>query len=300
MERRKTDRCSLWSRRLLSACDQAEKELGTTLENTTRRRLDAHETESPAGGRRHRRRVLRLLAGAALGAAVASVAPGAPAPAALAQAARPKLYVYLHTATKAAVFDKLVQDRLPKLEVTVFKRFGDFEQAMTESPPDAVLALRPLLDAQKLAPAVQAERAGKQTEPYVLLYVQPEMKTADLKGKTVAVLDLLGRDGTERLAGKVLGGAAGAKIKRVTKMEDLLSNLQLAAAHAVLVPARMLDIFQKRTELELHARELPGAELGLPAVAVLNAGAKAKIIEQVQQLAADINGVLGVDRWRAP
>jgi hypothetical protein len=268
------------------------------LENTTRRRLDAHEGESPTG-RRHRRRGLRLLAGAALCAVVAGVAPGAPAPVALAQAARPKLYVYLHTETKAAVFDKLVQDRLPKLEVSVFKRFGDFEQAMTESPPDAVLALRPLLDAQKLAPAVQAERAGKQTEPYVLLYVQPEMKTADLKGKTVAVLDLLGRDGTERLAGKLLG-AAGVKVKRVTKMEDLLSNLQLAAAHAVLVPARMLGVFQKRTELELHARELPGAALGLPAVAVLNAGAKAKIIEQVQQLAADINSVLGVDRWRAP
>jgi hypothetical protein len=247
------------------------------------------------------RRAPRLLVAALLAAAAAGLTPGAAeAPRALAQGARPKLYVYLHTETKSAVFDKMVQERLPKLEVSVFRRFGDFEQAMAESRPDAVLALRPLLDAQKLAPVVQAERGGKQTEPYVLVYVQPEMKAADLKGKTIAVLDLLGRGDTERLVGKLLDNAAGVKVKRVTKMEDLLSNLQLAAADAVLVPARMLAVFQRRTQLELQARELPKAELGLPAVAVLNASVKNQIMQQVQSLAADANSMLGVERWRAP
>src|ERR1051326_5758597 len=68
---------------------------------------------------------------------------------------RPSLYVYVHTDTKSAALEKMLQERMSSVTVTVFGRFRDFEEAMAARRPDAVVAFTPLLVSQNVSIAMQ-------------------------------------------------------------------------------------------------------------------------------------------------
>lgn len=209
---------------------------------------------------------------------------------------RPTLYVYVHTDTKSATLEKTLQERMPSLTITVFGRFRDFEEAMSSRRPDGVVALQPLLASQNVPVALQGHRGDHDWEPYVLLSNGAALEGA-LDGKVIGVVDLLGRDGTQQFVTKLLK-TSDLKLKRVTKMEDLLALLQFSAADAVLVPAAAVKGVTERSRLPLKVRELPEARVGLPAVGVLNARARELMVKQVQGLDGDTNRTLGVEKWR--
>jgi hypothetical protein len=214
-----------------------------------------------------------------------------------AQDARPTLYVYLHRDIKSASLEKALRDQLPALTVTAFGRFRDFDEAITAKRPDAVLALQPLLASYKVPVVLQGRRGGQEWEPYVLL--AREVLDGSVSGKLIGVVDLLGRDGTQDFVSKLLG-TADIKLKRVTKMEDLLPLLQFAAADAVLIAAAEVKSLTERSRLPLRVRELPEARVGLPAVGLFNQAAEAVVIQQIKHLDAETTRSIGVDQWRAP
>jgi hypothetical protein len=180
--------------------------------------------------------------------------------------------------------------------VTVFGRFRDFEEAMASRRPDGVVALQPLLASQNVPVALQGLRGDHEWEPYVLLSPGPALEGA-LDGKVIGVVDLLGRDGTQQFVTKLLR-TTDLKLKRVTKMEDLLPLLQFSAADAVLVPAAAVKSVTERSRLPLKVREMPEARVGLPAVGVLNTRVRELMVKQVQGLDGDTNRTLGVEKWR--
>jgi hypothetical protein len=208
---------------------------------------------------------------------------------------RPSVYAFLHTETKSATLAKSLQDKLPGLTVTVFGRYRDFEEAMTSRRPDAVIALQPLLGAQRMPVLLQGVRGDHDWEPYVLLATGEV--DGSLSGKLIGVVDVLGREGTQEFVSKLLK-TPDVKLKRVTKLEDLLPLLQFAVADAVLVPANLVKSIADRSRLPLKVRELPDARVGLPAVGILNASVRAVLLEQIQQLDGDTNRAIGVDKWR--
>jgi len=209
---------------------------------------------------------------------------------------RPTLYVFLHTDVKSTVLEKALQGSLPDLSVTVFGRFRDFEQALSGRPPDAVLALQPLLEARKLSAALRGIGQGRDVEPYVLMSVGSPL-AGSLAGRTIGVVDLLGRTDTQTFVLALLK-APDAHLKLVTKLEDLLSLLQFAAADAILVPARIVKSFTERSRLSLQVRALPDVVVGRPAVAVLAPSSRAAVVRGIQRLDAATNQLMGVESWR--
>jgi hypothetical protein len=209
---------------------------------------------------------------------------------------RPSLYAYLHTETKSATLARSLQDKLPGLTVTVFGRYRDFEEAMGSRRPDAVIALQPLLGSQNLPVLLQGLRGEHDWEPYVLLATNA--LDGSLSGKLIGVVDVLGREGTQEFVTKLLK-TSDVKLKRVTKMEDLLPLLQFSAADAVLVPAAVVKSVSERSRLPLKVRELPDARVGLPAVGLINARAREVLLREIQALDSDTNHTIGVDRWKS-
>jgi hypothetical protein len=210
---------------------------------------------------------------------------------------RPSVYVYVHTDTKSAALEKGLQDKLPALAVTVFGRFRDFEEAMTARRPDGVVALQPLLNSLSVPVVLQGLRSDHDWEPYVLLSTGAAVD-GPLSGKVIGVVDLLGRTGTQDFVTKLLK-TPDLKLKRVTKMEDLLPLLQFSAADGVLVPAAAVKGVTERSRLNLKVRELPEAKVGLLAVGVISAKARDVMVKQIQALDGDTIRTLGIERWRA-
>lgn len=210
-----------------------------------------------------------------------------------------RLFVYIHTDVKSAALEKSLRARLPTFAVTVFGRFKDFEDAFLASRPDAVLASGPLLQLLKLPPALQGQRSGKDFENYVLLSTAGTPPLVPPLGqRTLGVVDLLGRTGTQQFVTNLLK-APDIKLKRVTKQEDLLSLLQFGAADAVLLPASSVKTFTERSRLRLQSRELTDARVSLTGVAVVNANLRALIVKQLQSLDGDTNRAIGVEGWVA-
>jgi hypothetical protein len=225
---------------------------------------------------------------------------GLPLPA-RADDARPSLFVFLQLDVKSNALEQALQKELPGLAVTVFGRVRDFHDSIASKNPDAIIAIAPPLEQAQAKPSLLGMRGGKEWEPYLLVMTAAAAAAAgttkpSLAGKTVGIVDLLGRDGTQAFAAAAIG-TPDVKVKRVAKIEDLLPLLEFSAADAVLIPSSAVKRFTERTRLAMAVRELPNARVGLPAVAVRNEKARAVIIQTIQQLEGETRSLLGIDSW---
>lgn len=227
--------------------------------------------------------------------------PAAPPAAAATPAAapavggKPSVYVLLQIDAKLPDVEKMLSDHLPGLTVKMFATYRDFDSASTTGNPDAVLVIPPVLDARGKKPTLQGTREGKDTESYVLVSIDKPLD-GPLAGKTIGMVDLLGRDGSQAFVAQ-LAKDKDFKVKRVAKVEDLVPLLEFSAAQALLVPSSMMASLAKHTRLALKTRELPEGHVGLPAVAVLNPAAKDAVVKAFNGLDPATKAVLGVDAW---
>jgi hypothetical protein len=220
-------------------------------------------------------------------------------PAAEAQDTRPTLYVYLHTDAKSANLESALKEKLKALNVTVFGRYRDFEEALTTNRPDALLGLRALIQSQNAEVFLQGLRGQQDWEPYSLISAGATPLKGVYTGKVIGVVDLLGRRGTQEFVAGLLK-TPEIKLKRVTKLEDLLPLLQLSAADAVLIPSSEVKAITEHSKLVHQVEEVPDGRVGLPAVSVLNPKWKELVVKQILKLDGETNRTLGVDKWRVP
>jgi hypothetical protein len=224
-----------------------------------------------------------------------SLAPAPSVEQARAQGSKPVVHVFLPLDAKSSVVEKTLQGRLAGLSITVFGRFRDFDEAGSAAKPDAVVSIPPVLESRGMKPALQGTRGGKATEAYVLASVGQPL-AGSLAGKTVGAVDLLSREGTQSFVTGLLKSTE-VKIKRVAKIEDLLPLLELSAADGVVVSSSILAKFMERTRLPVKTRDLPGAQVGLPAVAILNPAVRDAVVNAFQKLDGQTKSMLGIDDW---
>lgn len=215
-----------------------------------------------------------------------------------AQGAKPVVHVFLQLDAKASVLEKTLQERLPRLSVTVFGRFRDFEEGMLTSHPDAILSITPVLKLAGKTATLQGRREGSGSEAYVLASVNQPLE-GSLSGKSIGVVDLLGRDGTQAFLNDLLK-ATDVKVKRVAKVEDLLPLLEFSAADGIVLAGSTLTQLRERTRLVIKTRDLPGPPVGLSAVAVLNPLVRDVVVKSFQTLDAQTRHLLGIDSWSIP
>jgi hypothetical protein len=206
---------------------------------------------------------------------------------------RVSLYVYLPLDVSPRALAKGLGASLPGVAITVFGRYKDFEKATEIDHPDAVMSLRPVLEARNLRPALQASIGGKSSETYVAMTVG-YLRT--LSGKPIGAVDLMGRKDTARFFAGFLS-VKDPKVIWVTKTEDLLPLLQFQTAEAVLLPKRSVGSLKSKSSLDLTVTDLASFEVGLPALAFTGPGGSA-IGDGVRRLPRDLNLLIGVDRWQ--
>jgi hypothetical protein len=218
-------------------------------------------------------------------------------PTAATQDVRPSLYVFLNTDVKSTVLERALRSKLPELTVTVFGRFRDFEDALASKPPDAVLAIQPVLAARKLDPVLRGVSNGRDTDTVVLVSDRAALD-GSLANSTIGVVDFLGRKATQEFVGTLLK-APDVRVRLVSRVEDLLSLLHFSAADAVILPADFAKALEVRSRLALHVRALPGATIGRVALAVVTQPLNDHVARQVKALDGATNQMMGIDGWRS-
>lgn len=209
-----------------------------------------------------------------------------------AAAAQPSLYVFLHTLLEPRALGKQFEGALPGVAVWVLTRSRDFSQVRSHHP-DAVLALAPVLRANGFQAQLQGKKAGRATEPYVLL-ANGRVNPGALS--SVGAVDILGRREMPKFVASLLGGNE-PQVTPVTKLADLLALLQLGRVEAVVLPARDAEPLMKRTRLTLAVTSLSQSEVGLPAFAPVTPAGNG-IASRLNALPSLLQEEIGVDSWR--
>ncbi len=205
------------------------------------------------------------------------------------------VYLFAITDVRPRVLQKRVEEAMPGINVSVFGRVGDFSRALKATPPDAAIALAPVLETFGLTPALQGVKNGEAEEAYLLLSTKA-ITTTSWAGRSVGCLDLFERRHLPTFVSKLLGSAEAPDIQRVTKVEDLLQLLQFERTEAVLLPERFYAEFVALTKLELKVHRLPTAKAKRMAVAF--PGNRSSVEAVVRNMPDDLKQRIGIDAWK--
>jgi len=205
------------------------------------------------------------------------------------------MYVFVPTDVRTNILKEKIQSACPDLSITVFGRGQDFLKQVKKSTPDAILTLMPVIEnSNGYESSFQGIKNGQPEEPYVLVSKDKAIDIKNLKGKSIGVVDLLGRRPMTEFVRQLL--QQKVKVKRVTKLEDLLPLLTFNAVDAIFVSQDVYKSLTNKSQLNLVPTEV-NVRIGLTAAATTSQAAKDKFGACIKNFDDELNKTLGVEKW---
>jgi len=206
------------------------------------------------------------------------------------------LYVYYPSTMKSNVVQQKIQESAAGVTVTVFGKYSDFAMKAAMDKPDAILLKA---ESNQVLPGYSvvqsAVRTGGQSEKYVLLSVDKPIAAASLNNTmTIGVVDYNSRPVMQSFVTATIGSSA--KIKYVTKVEDLLPLLTFQMAQAVVIAESDLAFFKSKSTQNLVTSPLKS--YGNVAVVASKGGASSKSAQVAKKLTEVMPGFMGSVQWK--
>lgn len=207
-----------------------------------------------------------------------------------------RLYVFYPSVMRTQIMQKKLTRALPGIEVRVFGRYKDFRAKTKSDSPDAILSKAPVI--QQLG-SYSIKRKGVRdndtNEPYVLLSVGKRVNPAKMAGKTIGVFDILGRKGMKKFIGNYF--RSKPRLKRVSKMEDLLQLLTFNMVDAILIPKIYVAYFKEISKLDFIVTSVPKMRVDIIALAIKKRGNAARIVRSFASMNDNTKTLLDIDNW---
>jgi hypothetical protein len=207
------------------------------------------------------------------------------------------LHVFFPTTIRPLVLQKQLSDDLPGCKVTVFGRYSDFTERVLADTPDAILSKPDVIrqfDVYSLT--VSGVRGGASDEPYYLLSAQQSDQQTASGVHIVGAVDFMGRHGMDSLAAALFKSVP--RLKRVSKVEDLLPLLAFGMAGEVLVRARNADYLIATSSIKFSRREVPGGRIGIIALGIRKGVPAEKTVQQIRKLPEKTCTMLEMESWK--
>ncbi len=205
------------------------------------------------------------------------------------------LYIFQPLEVRPRILQKSLTRPGNDIDVTVFGRYRDFRSKTLSDAPDAILT-KPVVIRRfgEYRVTLLGTRDKKSHEQYVFLSIGPPFhgqKTA------VGMFDLLGRKGMVKFLGERF--TPPIRLKRVTKLEDLMTLLTLDMAGAILVPDHHVPYFRRRSRADITVTPALNVKTGIIALALKGNGNNGAggAADLVRGLAPEILALLGIDGW---
>lgn len=210
--------------------------------------------------------------------------------------AEEKLYIFFPSTVRPQAIQDKMQQISQGTTITVFGRYTDFTAKIEMEPPDAILTKTSLVKQMNdYSVSLNGIRGGKTVETYVLLSVDTPVDLSTITSETViGTIDFLGRTGMNDFVKKYL--PVVPKIKRVTKIEDLLPLLSFNMASAILIEEHCVDYFKKTSNLNFVVTPLSSNDDGIIALAAKKDASIDKTTELVKKLGSDAKVFFSVDQ----
>lgn len=206
------------------------------------------------------------------------------------------LYVFYPTAARSQIVQKELSKACPGIEITVFGRYKDFRAKVGMNSPDAILTKDPVVrQIRGYLIKMEGIRKGAIDEPYVLVSADKKVDPGNIANTPIGVFDILGRKGMKKFVSNYFTGAP--RLKRVSKMEDLLQLLTFNMADAVLIPEIYVNYFKEISKLNFSVTRIPKMRIGIIALGVKQGKNASQTIKGLSGMDNKTKALVEVDDW---
>jgi hypothetical protein len=207
-----------------------------------------------------------------------------------------RLYVFYPSVVRTQIMQKKLSRALPGVEIRVFGRYRDFKAKTKADSPDAILSKAPIIKQLRGYSIKQKGiRDDETNESYVLLSVGKRINPANMANTTIGVFDILGRRGMKKFIGQYF--SVTPRLKRVSKMEDLLQLLTFNMVDAILIPEIYVEYFKGISKLYFIKTSVPNMRVGIVALAVKKRRYATHILRSLTSMNNDFKTLLDIDNW---
>jgi hypothetical protein len=209
-----------------------------------------------------------------------------------------KMYVFYPTKARPQVVQDKLQKTYKNVMVTVFGRYIDFIKKIEIDPPTTILTKPKIIDQiGNYGISLNGYRDGTRYESYMFVTLNKEINTATVTSEmTIGVIDILGRKGMKEFVGQFF--QVQPKIKRVTKLEDLLPLLSFNMVEGILVEKIFIEYFKSTSKLNFNVTALPKKENGIISLGTKQLKNEITITKILKDGNKEINELFNVDQWK--
>ena len=216
------------------------------------------------------------------------------------RAAEPNVAIYSPSFLGTHEVEKALKDDpvLKNYRCSVFTRFSDFLQTQEKEPAAIVIAPASYVTFyQGYIAHQQLSRGGKSEFQFLLLALRPKWDKASIEKGTLGIVDELGQKFTKPFVDKLVGGKGFKRIKRVMKVEDLMTLLAVDDADYIYI--RPEDYEKVKAQFNLPVVRIGESEpTGNPVIAVKDTD-KSTDMKSFAKLSKQALNALGFDGIQA-
>ena len=207
---------------------------------------------------------------------------------------RPLLFIWAPPWIRESGVISVLRANLSGIEIRAFSRQESLLTAIRMNPPDAIMSLGNRLKPWSREPALEADFRPRQD--LHLVSIDAVIPKARWSTVTYGIVDYGDRTQSEAFVAHVLQLRRKPKLRRVSKVDDLLPLLQFKMADAVLVRTPAWRRLQRRTRLNLRAVRIAEPPRRL-AVTFPPGGRRRAIERRLLELNPRARAQIGIERW---
>ncbi len=210
-----------------------------------------------------------------------------------------KLYVFYPSTLHFQSMQDSMTNSIQGINITVFDRYDSFAAKMKSEPPDAVITKPELIEEQfsNYIVSLKGERNGTTEGKYVLVSIEKPVPIESVNTETViGVIDILGRAGMKSFSKQYF--PLEPKLKRVSKIEDLLPLLSFEFASGIMIENVFVDYFKSTSQLKFAITPLTGGKSGIIAFAIKKDGTAEKTLASLKKNDKKICDLFYIDQWK--
>lgn len=212
--------------------------------------------------------------------------------------AKEKVYVFYPTVFNAkSINDKLV-NHIEGVDIIVFGKYDDFIKRVNTEPSDAIITKTLLIHDQigDYEILLTGVRNSKTEANFVIISIEKPLKIESVNSTTViGAINILGRARMKSFVERFF--PATPRIKRVSKIGDLLPLLSLNMANGIMVENVFVDYFKSTSKMNFFITPLPPISNGTVSFAVKKGENAEKTLTILKANNKKICDIFHIEKW---
>ena len=191
--------------------------------------------------------------------------------------------------------ETIIQNKCPEIDVKVFKKIRNFNRQVKNNKPDAIINLNQYSQIKGYEHFLQGFRNNRDNESYVLITKDETINTKNLNGKTIGVVDFIGKQSLSTTISEIL--KSDIEVESLYKNSHIPSTLLFRKVDAIFASEKTYLRQKSKTTLNLKKNNID-VSMKLASVSIKNK-IKMKQIEQcIKKFDEKINDYMGVEQWK--